>query len=119
MTAARKLDGDRAGLACCETTGEHLIPVDIALAKGLALAKPPTTIEHLPLMAAPGRVLASPTVAPRPMPGFDNSAMDGYAVRTADLAGDPPHALTLAGRMAAGDSWAEADRRRMGQRFEF
>ena len=110
MTAAKHLAEHAAGPACCETTGEPLIPVDIALEKGLALAAPPATIEHLPLMAARGRVLAAAAVAPAPMPAFDNAAMDGYAVRTADLAGEPPHALALAGRVAAGDSWDEADR---------
>ena len=110
MTAAKHLAEHAAGPACCETTGEPLIPVDIALEKGLALAAPPATIEHLPLMAARGRVLAAAAVAPAPMPAFDNAAMDGYAVRTADLAGEPPHALALAGRVAAGDSGDEADR---------
>jgi len=110
MTAVQKFAKDEAAPACCETTGEQLIPVDIALEKGLALAAPPATTEHLPVMAARGRVLADGAVAPAPMPAFDNSAMDGYAVRTADLAGDPPHALTLAGRIAAGDGWDEADR---------
>jgi molybdopterin molybdotransferase len=98
------------GAPCCETTGETLIPVDVALAKGLALAASPTATERLPLMAARGRILAVSARAPRPMPAFDNSAMDGYAVRIADLVGEPPHALALFGRVAAGDGWAEADR---------
>jgi molybdopterin molybdotransferase len=110
MAAAKHLAEQFQGPSCCETTGERLIPVDIALEKGLALAAPPATIEHLPLMAARGRILAAPAVAPAPMPAFDNSAMDGYAVRTADLTGDAPHPLALAGRVAAGDGWAEADR---------
>ncbi|MHA1530342.1 MAG: molybdopterin molybdotransferase MoeA [Alphaproteobacteria bacterium] len=110
MTAAEHLEENAAGSACCETTGEHLIPVDIALAKGLSLADPPTTVEHLPLMAARDRILATAALAPAPMPAFDNAAMDGYAVRTADLAGEPPHALALAGRVAAGDDGAGADR---------
>ena len=74
------------------------------------VAAPPATIQRLPLMAARGRVLAAPAVAPAPMPAFDNAAMGGYGVRTVDLAGDPPHALALAGRVAAGNGWAEADR---------
>jgi molybdopterin molybdotransferase len=110
MAAVKHLAEHVPGPGCCETTGESLIPVDIALQKGMALATPPSIIEHLPLMAARGRVLAAPAVAPAPMPAFDNSAMDGYAVRTADLTGEAPHALTLAGRVAAGDGWAEADK---------
>src|SRR6476619_2917028 len=43
--------------------------------------------EDVPLRKALGRVLAEGIVAPEPVPGFDNSAMDGYAVRAADTAG--------------------------------
>jgi molybdopterin molybdotransferase len=59
-------------------------------------------------VAAPearGRVLAQAVVSARRIPPFDNSAMDGYAVRAADLAGAaPPHpvALRLAFEVAAG-----------------
>ncbi len=44
-------------------------------------------IESVPLRAACGRVLAAAIVAPMDLPPFDNSAVDGYAVRHADLAG--------------------------------
>ena len=43
--------------------------------------------ERTPLLDALGRVLASPVVAPLTLPPWDNSAMDGYAVRAADIAG--------------------------------
>ena len=43
--------------------------------------------ETLPLAAANGRVLARDVLAGVALPGFDNSAMDGYAVRSADLGG--------------------------------
>lgn len=46
--------------------------------------------EHLPLAGAPGRVLAGDLAAPRPLPPFDNSQMDGYALRIADAAGGSP-----------------------------
>jgi molybdopterin molybdotransferase len=42
--------------------------------------------EQVPLAAARGRVLAAPIQAPRDVPPFRNSAMDGYAVRSADVA---------------------------------
>jgi molybdopterin molybdotransferase len=45
--------------------------------------------EEVPLGAARGRVLAADVVAAVALPGFDNSAMDGYAVRAADVAGAP------------------------------
>src|SRR5512143_2939741 len=41
--------------------------------------------EQVPLAAARGRVLAAPIQAPRDVPPFRNSAMDGYAVRSADV----------------------------------
>ena len=40
----------------------------------------------MPLAAARGRVLAADVIAPLDLPPFDNSAVDGYAVRHADLA---------------------------------
>ncbi len=42
--------------------------------------------ERVPILDAPGRVLAEEVRSPRDIPGFDNSAMDGYAVRAADVA---------------------------------
>ena len=54
--------------------------------------------ELVALDAARGRILASDVVATRALPGFDNSAMDGYAARSADL----PATLPVAGVVAAG-----------------
>jgi molybdopterin molybdotransferase len=54
--------------------------------------------ELVPLEAARGRILAADLVATRALPGFDNSAMDGYAARAADL----PGTLPVAGVVAAG-----------------
>src|SRR5689334_20892662 len=45
--------------------------------------------EEAPLGAAHGRVLAADVVARVPLPGFDNSAMDGYAARWDEIAGAP------------------------------
>ena len=56
----------------------------------LAAAQPMEAIERVELADAAGRVLAAPVVADRDVPGFDRSAMDGYAVREADLAGATP-----------------------------
>ena len=46
----------------------------------------PLGVERVALLAAHGRVLAEDIRSPRDIPGFDNSAMDGYAVRAADVA---------------------------------
>ena len=43
-------------------------------------------VERVPILRALGRVLAEEIRSPRDIPGFDNSAMDGYAVRSADVA---------------------------------
>lgn len=56
-----------------------------ALARILSLAEPPLGAEAIALEDADGRVLAEDLVAPSDLPAFDYSAMDGYAVRAADL----------------------------------
>lgn len=53
------------------------------------------------LEVAPGMVIASDVVAPHPMPRFDNSAMDGYALRSDD-ASQPLSKVTLVGEIRAG-----------------
>jgi molybdopterin molybdotransferase len=58
--------------------------------------------EHVPLLEAAGRVLAEEVAADRDIPPLTNSAMDGYAVRGADLAGQPPIRLQVVGEVAAG-----------------
>ena len=66
----------------------------------------PLSVESVTLSAAPARVLAETIVAPIDLPSCDNSALDGYAVRAADLSGarlEAPAALRLAGQVAAGD----------------
>ena len=68
----------------------ELITLERAQELVLAAAQPMETIERVELADAAGRVLAAPVVADRDVPGFDRSAMDGYAVREADLAGATP-----------------------------
>ena len=58
--------------------------------------------EQVPLEAALGRVLAHPVIATRDQPPFAASAMDGYAVRSADT----PGRLTVIGESAAGHGFA-------------
>jgi molybdopterin molybdotransferase len=67
------------------------------------LEKPRLTgLERVPLALAGGRVLAEALVAREPLPRFDHSAMDGYAVAAADLSGDGPWTLRVVGESAAG-----------------
>lgn len=61
----------------------------------------PLDIEHVPVERAAGRVLARPVVASRTAPAAPTSAMDGYAVRDADLASVPAE-LPVVGESFAG-----------------
>jgi molybdopterin molybdotransferase len=55
----------------------------------LAARAAPVGVEQAPLSACVGRVLAAPVVADRPSPAVDVSAMDGFAVRAADVSASP------------------------------
>lgn len=68
----------------------------------LASARPLAETENLDLALAFGRALASDLVSPLTVPPFNNSAMDGYAVRAADLLA-PNTRLIVSQRVAAGD----------------
>lgn len=81
-----------------------LIPVAEALERLLDGAEP-LAGENVPLFEAMDRVLAEPVVALRTQPPFDASAMDGYAVRAADLAALPAR-LSVIGTAPAGRSFA-------------
>lgn len=70
---------------CCHTA-TALLPVEAALERLLAACPPPPETEEVTLADALGRVLAEPVRAQVDVPGHDNSAMDGYAVRRSDLA---------------------------------
>ncbi len=69
---------------------------------------PVAEIETVPLLAARGRVIARDIVAPLSLPPFDNSAVDGYAVRHADLATATETRLAVGERVTAGRAAAHA-----------
>jgi molybdopterin molybdotransferase len=77
-----------------------LLSVDEALAQLLSGAKAVTGIEELSTLEATSRVLARPQRSTMDVPPMDNSAMDGYAVRTADLKGN--QRLRVAQKIMAG-----------------
>ena len=89
---------------------KDLTSVDAHLADILDSIRPlPPT--RLGITEAEGCVLAEDIVASRPLPPFDNSAMDGYALIAADIAGastDAPVTLRVSGEVAAGDTGAYA-----------
>ncbi len=80
-----------------------LLPVTEARARILANVKP-LPAEPVKLAHALGRVLAAPVKASRDQPPFDSSAMDGYAVRAADVAQVPAN-LHVIGISAAGHAF--------------
>ncbi len=81
-----------------------MIPVDEARGRILAELKP-VGIEEVALLEAQGRVLAEDVRARLTQPPWPVSAMDGYAVRAADVA-RVPATLTIAGAVPAGSSYA-------------
>lgn len=68
--------------------GERIVPV--------------AETERVPLHGAGGRVVAHAIEASTDLPPFDNSAVDGYAVRHADLRPDGDSTLSISGRLTAG-----------------
>ena len=68
------------------------------------MARVPTMTARtiVPLTEAERRVLAEDLIAPIDLPRFDNSAMDGYAVRFTDLTPGQTTRLPLSGRVTAG-----------------
>jgi molybdopterin molybdotransferase len=78
-----------------------LLTVDEALEVLLAGARPVAEVEEVPTLEATGRVLARAQRSTMDVPPLDNSAMDGYAVRTADVKA-PDTKLRIAQRIMAG-----------------
>jgi molybdopterin molybdotransferase len=78
------------------------ISLDDALAIIARVVRPVAETETVRLEDALGRCLAEPALAGRALPPFDNTAVDGYAFRRADVNGDGPACLTLIGESAAG-----------------
>lgn len=79
-------------------------PMRIEEATALIAARMPVLagIETVPLREADGRIAASDVHARHDLPPFANSAVDGYAVRHADLARAGETVLPVSGRLAAG-----------------
>jgi molybdopterin molybdotransferase len=88
----------------------HMLEYEDALERILA-AVGPATAERTPLAQAHRRILAERILSPMDLPPFDNSAMDGYAVRARDVQGataNAPKQLRLRGKVAAGGNFQGA-----------
>jgi molybdopterin molybdotransferase len=84
------------------TASASMLSYDDALTFLLGRARPLAHTESVGLADGLGRVLAHPVVSPRDVPPWDNSAMDGYAVRVADLVAGGETRLPVAQRIPAG-----------------
>ncbi len=86
----------------CFAFGGALMPVDEAMALIAARLVAVDAVEPVSLHEADNRVLADDLFAPVPLPLFANSAVDGYAIASADLPLDGPRAFAVSQRVTAG-----------------
>lgn len=88
-------------LDCCGA-GDALLRLSDALAAAFHLIQPICARARVPLLEAYGRVLAGDVRARLDVPPHDNSAMDGFALRRADLSADRVTRLPVVGQALAG-----------------
>jgi len=93
---------DKRTLSCADDYDPNSMAVAKAREVIARFLKPVTATERLSIRTALGRVLAEDVVSPFNVPAHDNSAMDGYAVRFADLKPDGEVALRSMGSSFAG-----------------
>ena len=93
---------DARALSCADDYDPNSMPVAKAREVIARFLSPVTATERLGVRAALGRVLAEDMVSPLDVPAHDNSAMDGYAVRFADLKSDGEVTLKNTGTSFAG-----------------
>jgi molybdopterin molybdotransferase len=92
----------------CFAFSGPLLPVDEVERLIRERVSPLSEIETVALDAANGRVIARDVMAPIDLPPFDNSAVDGYAVRHADLDPKAETRLAVVERVTAGHAAAHA-----------
>ncbi len=85
-------------MGCCNAPG--LMPLDEAMTQLLTAVTPLQQTEQITLEQSLDRILAEDIIAPINVPGHDNSAMDGYAIRIEDVTDS--NQLTLIGKSFAG-----------------
>ncbi|NVK21781.1 MAG: molybdopterin molybdotransferase MoeA [Kangiellaceae bacterium] len=86
-------------MSCCDVPG--LMPVEQAIERLLSQVQPVTDVQMLPLAKALGKVLAKEQYSSINVPAFNNSAMDGYAVKLSSLS--TTNKLPISQRIIAGD----------------
>jgi len=88
--------------SCADDYDPDSMPVERARSLIRDYLEPVTTVERVHIRQALGRTLAADVVSPIDVPGHDNSAMDGWAVRYADLSPGAPATLARIGESFAG-----------------
>jgi molybdopterin molybdotransferase len=88
--------------SCLDNYDPNSLPVDRARQILLDMVQPVTGSERVFIRQALGRVLAADVISPVDVPAHDNSAMDGWAVRFADLLPDDETRLNIVGTAYAG-----------------
>jgi len=91
--------------SCADDYDPNSMPVAKARELIRSFLAPMTATERVHVRGALGRVLAEEVVSPIAVPGHDNSAMDGYAVRFEDLRQDGDTLLRRVGESFAGKPW--------------
>ena len=94
--------------SCADDYDPNSMPVVKARELIRSFLTPMTAIERAHVRSALGRVLAQDVVSPIAVPGHDNSAMDGYAVRFQDLLPVGDTVLKRIGESFAGKPWTGA-----------
>jgi molybdopterin molybdotransferase len=92
--------------SCADDYDPNSMPVSKARELIATFLAPVTAVERVHVRSALGRVLAADVISPIAVPGHDNSAMDGYAVRFADLKPDGETLLKRVGESFAGKPWS-------------
>jgi molybdopterin molybdotransferase len=95
-------------ISCADDYDPNSMPVSKARELIRSFLSPMSTVERVNVRGALERVLAEDIVSPLAVPGHDNSAMDGYAVRFADLKPGVETVLKRVGESFAGKPWPGA-----------
>jgi molybdopterin molybdotransferase len=91
--------------SCVDSPEPGLLPADYALERILEQLQPVSGTERVALREALGRVTAQDTLATLDVPGHTNSAVDGYALRGAELPEAQNRVFALTGTALAGRPW--------------
>jgi len=106
MNRAMETSRTLRGLSCADDYDPNSLPVDRARELIREFLTPVAVVERVHIRSALDRVLAADVESPLDVPGHDNSAMDGWAVRFTDLRKDGETTLRRVGESFAGKPFA-------------